>query len=268
MMFEEVDRQHFGCIGINLRLGDDSQLCARGMMCPKCEQRRAGKRAWNLTRRLENDILIAEDAELELQVGVLTLTLPGQEHPIRHASLRKQYDYATQRRSVSGHAGLHSMRGLNKKLLEWGVSGGCHNMEFTWNPKKEWWNLHTHSVIVGYADDLNDAGFPLKQSGLSYRRILGEPWLMDQQQENRSSTELYRLGFGGLYTLDWAKQSEFEQAIRYCSKVAYATKPVKAPKEKRLELKRFFNGNDGATYPRLSRPIGDWGRAFVPTEPV
>jgi hypothetical protein len=39
--------------------------------------------------------------------------------------------------------------------------------------------------------------------------------------------------------------------IKYSSKVAYATKPFKAPKHKKFEIEEFM-----LTNPRLSRPFG------------
>tara|TARA_B100000683_G_C12485916_1_gene553023 strand:+ start:1729 stop:2427 length:699 start_codon:yes stop_codon:yes gene_type:complete len=232
-------------------------------MCPRCEERRATKRAWKLCNRLQNELDVAEDAGLKLKVGVLTVTLPGRHHPIRSAGLRQQYNYMTERSTLAGQVGEHSMRGLNTKLKEWGFTGGCHNLEFTWNDKQNWWNVHDHAIVVGYDEDID---IPLKQTSIDDWH--DEELLSKKTVTNGASTELYRLGFGGVYSLDWAEEHEFAQSIRYASKVAYMTKPIKAPREKRGELRRFFNGTDGGNYPRLSRPIGDWGRSFVPVNPI
>lgn len=252
-----------GCIGVDMGSGGLKALCSRGTMCPRCEERRATSRAWNLCNRLQNDIDIAEDSELELKVGILSLTLPGKQHWIRRGTLREQYSYLTERATLPNKVGHHSMRGLNTLMKNWGVSGGCHNIEFTWNSNQEWWNVHTHTIMVGFAEDMN---VPLKDCR-TYSEKPFEPGenLLDTSLEGKSSTDLYRLGFGGRYTLDWAEPHEFHQAIRYASKVAYMTKPIKAPGEKRSELRNFFNGKNG-TLPRLSRPIGDWGRSFVPND--
>jgi hypothetical protein len=260
--WDETDPRH-GCIGVNTVMGNPLQLCARGLMCPRCEERRATKRAWKLCNRLQNDLDVAEDAGLDLEVGVLTVTLPGRHHPIRMGSLRQQYDYMTERKTVAGYVGEHSMRGLNKKLAEWGFTGGCHNLEFTWNEQQQWWNVHDHAIVVGYKEDVECSLKDTKQ--LTWN---DDDLLPQETVGNGASTELYRLGFGGIYSLDWAKSDEFEQAIRYASKVAYMTKPIKAPGEKRSELRKFFNGTDGGNFPRLSRPIGDWGRSFVPSNPI
>jgi hypothetical protein len=206
---------------------------------------------------------VAEDAGLDLKVGVLTVTLPGRNHPIRNASLREQYNYMTARTTLPGQIGEHSMRGLNTQLKDWGFSGGCHNLEFTWNDKQNWWNVHDHAIVVGYADDIS---CPLLRTD---KDVWHDGELLSQKQvKGKTNRGLASLGFGERYSLDWAEKHEFEQSIRYAAKVAYMTKPVKAPREKRSELRRFFNGTDGGNYPRLSRPIGDWGRSFVPVNPV
>jgi hypothetical protein len=206
---------------------------------------------------------VAEDAELDLKVGVLTVTLPGRNHPIRNASLREQYNYMTARTTLPGQIGEHSMRGLNTQLKDWGFSGGCHNLEFTWNDKQNWWNVHDHAIVVGYADDIS---CPLLRTD---KDVWHDGELLSQKQvKGKTNRGLASLGFGERYSLDWAEKHEFEQSIRYAAKVAYMTKPVKAPREKRSELRRFFNGTDGGNYPRLSRPIGDWGRSFVPVNPI
>ena len=256
------DLRH-GCIGVQYSGLDSLSLCSRGLMCPRCEERRATKRAWKLCNRLQNELDVAEDADLKLKVGVLTVTLPGRHHPIRSAGLRQQYSYMTERSTLAGQVGEHSMRGLNTKLKEWGFTGGCHNLEFTWNDKQNWWNVHDHAIVVGYDEDID---IPLKQTSIDDWH--DEELLSSKTVTNGASTELYRLGFGGVYSLDWAEEHEFAQSIRYASKVAYMTKPIKAPREKRGELRRFFNGTDGGNYPRLSRPIGDWGRSFVPVNPI
>lgn len=260
--WNSADLRH-GCIGVDVSGMNSLSLCSRGTMCPRCEERRATKRAWNLTKRLENEIDVAEDAGLDLQVGVLTVTLPGRHHPIRNGTLREQYSYMTERTTVPGLVGEHSMRGLNTQLKDWGFLGGCHNLEFTWNDYKNWWNVHDHAIVVGYADDIS---CPLVDTGKDVWH--DDELLATKQVKGKTSRTLANLGFGQRYSLDWAEKHEWEQSIRYASKVAYMTKPVKAPREKRSELRRFFNGTDGGNYPRLSRPIGDWGRSFVPVNPI
>lgn len=247
------------CIGVNQYLRHHDNLCSRGAMCPKCESRRASQRAWSLTKRLEKDVEWAEDWNGQMQLGVLTVTLPGRKSSIRGGSLRQQYNYMTERKTLPYKVGHHSMRGLNSWLADAGVTGGCHNIEFTYNSRAEQWNTHMHSILVGTTIDQEK--FPLKstteeieeEGQLLLKKIVG----------GRFSTKLDKFGFGRRYSLDWAEPHEWESQIRYCAKVAYMTKPIKAPAGKRKELRRFFSGVDGGKSPRLSRPIGDWRKQPV-----
>ena len=71
-----------------------------------------------------------------------------------------------------------------------------------------------------------------------------------------------RLGLGPRYSLDYAEGHELEMLVQYSSKVAYATKPFKAPKIKEPEIRDFLIGLDGKM-PRLSRPFGDATKSIV-----
>jgi len=247
------------CLGSS-RYRDDTRLCSRHVMCPKCEKRRASKRSWGLNNRLKSELEMAEDEGSTLKVGVLTTTLPGKYHSsgIRHQNLRSQYDYLTKRTNVKGLGGAKSMRGLNHVLAHNGVHAGCHNVEFTYNEKAGWWNVHNHSILI--ADDESWSGF-LKETK---DRVWEKNDLLDRHEiVGGSSPGLENdHGLGKRYTLDWADSSEFEQTIRYAAKVAYMTKPIKAPKSKTMELSKFFNGF-GGSYPRLSRPFGMWMRSMA-----
>ena len=159
---------------------------------------------------------------------MLTWTLPGKSHPIRYGSLREQYDYATQRVRFTGMPGDHSMRGLNWTLEKLGARGGTHFLEFTWNTKKQWWNLHGHSLFWGWTS-LDH----LKQT-TEWRWNPEETLLEQKSVPGKRTRRLPHLGLGERYSLDYAEPHELEQAIRYSSKVAYATKPFKAPSSKRL----------------------------------
>ncbi len=87
---DPVEYAHQGCIGSS-RNRNDTSMCSRHLMCPKCETRRAAKRTWQLGRRLNQEIELMEDEGSDLRVGVLTTTLPGLKHKrgIRRASLRE-----------------------------------------------------------------------------------------------------------------------------------------------------------------------------------
>ncbi len=197
----------------------------------------------------------------DMTVGVLTVTLPGQKHEsgIRYKSLKEQYDYAVSRTTLPGLPGWHSMRGMNRLLCGkpdhkgygknsqgygLGADGGTHFMEFTYNNKKSWWNVHMHSLFY--------AAEPLDRLKSTSRHIVdGDNLLMKKENKGRSSAGLARLGYGPRYTLDYADTHELDQIIQYSSKVAYVTKPFKAPKHKFGEIEDFMYTN-----PRLSRPFG------------
>jgi hypothetical protein len=254
--YEEVYLK--GCIGIQTKIG--TSLCARGMMCPKCESRRASRRGSKLMQKLNAELEIAEESGWDKpDVGVLTLTIPGRGHPVRHAGLLEQYDYVTQRVTLPGNTGWHSMRGVNKMLDMLGVHGGCHNLEFTWNEEEQWWNTHLHSLVIGYGIKKTFDNAGLFETAKWVRSEEG--WDNDLIEDKHLTGGFYKrfeqLGLGRRYSLDWAEEHEYESIVRYSAKVAYMTKPVKATKEKRGELVRFFLSS-----PRLSRPIGDWRRTF------
>ena len=252
---DPIEYAREGCLGSS-RDRNDTSMCSRHVMCSKCEQRRANTRAWGLTKKLTAEMDLMEDEGSDLLVGVLTTTLPGLKHRsgIRRASLRDQYSYVTDRTNFSGRTGAHSMRGLNTALRDMGVHAGCHNLEFTWNDKGNWWNVHNHSILLADKDSWSNEIVETKD------RIWESSELLDRFEVTGSNHRQFEdYGLGRRYSLDWAEPHEFAQTIKYAAKVAYMTKPIKAPKQKRLELSKFFNGFSG-TYPRLSRPFGMWMR--------
>ncbi len=263
----KVEATPDGCTNARAFLNDRS-LCARWRLCPGCERVRAKRNQYKIAKRLEYDLEWAKEADLELTVGVLTTTLPGNEKSIRHASLGEQYSYLTERRTMSGYTGWHSMRGLNTKLKEWGVSGGSHFLEFT--HKGSTWNTHMHSVLVGFKDDWQ---VPLKETTkqLEWNDDLTMK-LQTEKLENKGRMNkriLEPLGLGRLYTLDIASDDELASIARYSAKVEYVTKPVKVPEGKLPEVSGFLAGGydhgkersgHGRHLPRLARPFGDWMR--------
>lgn len=229
-------------------------LCPRWHMCPSCEAKKAGRRAARISRRLEEEY---EFADGDLSIGVLTWTLPGKSHPIRRAPLEEQYRYATERVRFRNQPGDHSMRGLNRLMSRLGARGGTHFVEFTWNSSMNWWNLHGHTLFWGWdkLDHLN---------GTSYYDFEEEPEILLGTKKNsgKRTRLLERIGFGQRYTLDYAETHELELMIRYSAKVAYATKPFKAPLAKNSEIREFL---ESEPQPRLARP---WGEATRPIENV
>ena len=95
------------CLGVHKGDPRDAwrTLCHTSRMCPSCEARKAARRANGIRKRLHVWDFLTEG---DFTVGVLTTTLPGASHWVRHASLKDQYDYITERRQNT-----HSMRGLN-----------------------------------------------------------------------------------------------------------------------------------------------------------
>ena len=123
-------------------------------------------------------------------------------------------------------------------------------MEFTYNQSKEWWNVHSHTLFWG------DERIGLLKDSTRWEFPEDGPLLGEKKIGGRQSIGLQRLGFGKRYSLDYAEDFELEELIRYSSKVAYATKPFKAPKSKTGEIRDFLLGLDGRE-PRLARPFGD-----------
>lgn len=241
-------------------------LCQKWAMCPRCEATRASRRASKLSRRIETEYELAEG---DLSVGVLTWTLPGRNHPIRRGTLREQYDYATARVRFKGEPGDHSMRGLNRTLASWGARGGTHFLEFTWNSTKGWWNLHGHTLFWAWTalDHLPDTSTTVVNGRVVKHRVFenDDDLLGSQVVHGKRTRRLPRLGFGERYSLDYAEEHELEASIRYSSKVAYTTKPFKAPKAKALEIGEFLQGDirNGITEPRLARPFGEATKPMV-----
>ena len=237
------------CKGVNRGKPDHSwrAQCARSAMCPACEHKKAGRRAWQIGERLRR---FDEETNGEMAVGVLTLTGPGRASGFRYADLRTQYEYMTARVTLPGFVGHHSMRGVNKLLTDHGAVGGTHFIEFTYNNSKDWWNVHTHSLFWG------DERLSILKDCSSWSFPEDGPLLGERKVRGRQSIGLQRLGFGKRYSLDYAEDHELEQIVRYSSKVAYATKPFKAPKKKCGEIRDFLLGLDGKE-PRLARPFGE-----------
>lgn len=259
------DNDRKGCYREARWLGDKT-LCGRHLMCPVCNEIAASRKAAQYHRILNDDFKMSEEYGWPLRVDVITTTLPGKQSWIRHEGLQEQYNYMTARTNVRGIGGDHSMRGLNYKLNKWGYYGGCHFIEFTWNKHRKWWNVHNHTIAVGFETDVT---LPIKEtsqkdwSGLRYEKI---PYVT----HGGFTSEFKENGLGRRYSLDTAEHHEVADCIGYVAKLAYVTKPVKAPKEKRSELRRFFSIGQYKTEkaPRLTRPFGDWCRSRVWTEPI
>ena len=242
------------CKGVNRGKPGTSHWakCARSAMCPKCEYDKAKFRAWQINKRI---LKFDEETNGEMAVGVLTLTGPGMGSTFRTADLRTQYDHMTARVRIPGFPSDHSMRGVNKLLTDHGASGGTHFLEFTYNndPNSkayQCWNTHTHSVFWG------DERLSILKDCSTWRFPDEDSWFGEKGTRSRQAIGLERLGFGRRYTLDYATDEELESIAHYSNKVAYATKPFKAPLAKSAEIQEFLAGVGGPE-PRLARPFGD-----------
>lgn len=156
------------------------------------------------------------------------------------------------------------MRGLNKLLVAQydqetgrmtgglGAMGGIHFLEFT--HKGKWWNLHSHTLFWGRAqlDRIQQTGYIDFEDN-----VFGE-----KRNPGRTCIAFKKLGFGPRYTLDYADDQEMDILIRYSSKIAYLTKPFKAPARFKDEIQDFMSGVDGGKQPRLARPFGDATRSI------
>jgi hypothetical protein len=244
----------------------DRNLCARWRLCPACEDVRARRMQAKIARRLQYDIDWADDVGWTPKVAILTTTLPGKESEVRSSSLEEQVNYLTERVTLPGYTGWHSMRGLNTRMKEWGVAGGSHHIEFT--NTSGTWNCHLHSVMFGFEDDWN---VPLKSStklsewndDLSMKLV---PEKLDVATRSNKRV-LSPMGLGRIYTLDVATIDELKQIVRYSAKVQYVTKAVDVKKMNptlKAEVSDFLNGKPtrkgGRSFPRLARTFGSWAK--------
>lgn len=244
----------------------DRNLCARWKLCAACEDVRARRMQAKVAKRLQYELDWAEDVGWEPKVAILTTTLPGKESEIRSGSLADQVAYLTERVTLPGHTGWHSMRGLNTMMKEWGVAGGSHHIEFT--NKRGNWNVHLHSVMFGFEDDWN---VPLASSTKMSEwnddlTMKLEPEKLEVATKSNKRV-LSPMGLGRIYTLDVATIAEMKQIVRYSAKVQYVTKALDVKKmnpELKSEVSNFLNGKWTKklkrSTPRLARSFGSWAK--------
>lgn len=244
----------------------DRNLCARWRLCPACENVRAKRMQAKVAKRLQHELDWAEDVGWEPKVAILTTTLPGKESWVRTADLETQVNYLSQRVTLPGYTGWHSMRGLNTKMKEWGVAGGSHHIEFT--NSSGTWNCHMHSVMFGFEDDWN---VPLKDSTKlnEWNDDLTMKLVPEKLEVKTKSNKrvLEPLGLGRIYTLDVATPDELAAVVRYSAKVQYVTKQIDVKKMNhtlRAEVSDYLAGkklkNGRSSYPRLARNFGSWSK--------
>lgn len=244
----------------------DRNLCSRWHLCSACENVRARRMQYKIAKRLQYEIDWAEEAGWQINVAILTTTLPGKDSLVRWAPLENQVDYLTKRVTLPGYTGWHSMRGLNTKMKEWGVAGGSHHIEFTYS--KNSWNCHMHSIMFGFEEDWK---VPLENcSKYSEWNDDGTMKLVPEKLDvvTRSNKRILEpMGLGRIYTLDVATEDELSSIVRYSAKVQYVTKAIDVKKmnpDLRAEVSDYLAGkrlkNGRQSTPRLTRVFGSWSK--------
>ena len=234
-------------------------LCPRHDLCLNCNNRMARRKSGELTK-------ICSWLHEEIGVkdwGILTVTLPGNDHWIRKASLQEQYRYMT--KTVNSSKGKEPMRGLQRYLKSQSVEGGMVFLEATWNSKNEHWHLHAHMLLVSRqwiglnstietkctscwaTPDQCKCWVPGENPMPMTSEVVGGGW----------SRPLGRLGFGQRQSYDDREPGAGVGGfVKYCTQLAYLSKPIqfeeKIPAEKHDELSNFFRNQR----PRLIRRWG------------
>ena len=231
------------------------QICGREQGCPQCNVRRVRGRIASLLRTI--DIL---ESEVAWNYGLLTVTLPGKRHEsqIRFASLSEQYDYFTRtvKFRVDKERYSTSMRGLTKRLEDFGVDGNICGLEITnGGGVGDNWNVHAHLLLIsGTEITIPESKKEIDRESDTWEYIeLGErnPW---------SIRNLASLGFGAQY--QYTHIGSIEDALREVGKITYGVKVERKDGEANTDLVRemehFFSSN-----PRLLRKTGV---AIIPWE--
>ena len=234
-------------------------MCPRHDLCLYCNNRMSRKKSGELTK-----ICSWLDEEIGVKDwGILTVTLPGNDHWIRKASLAEQYRYMTEK--TTSASGVEPMRGLQRYLKSQNVEGGFVFLEATWNSKREHWHLHAHMLLVSrHWIGLTSTVGP-KCASCSAKLDDCKCWvpgqnLMPDIREDVAggwSRPLGRLGFGQRTSYDDREPGAGVGGfVKYCTQLAYLAKPIqfeeKIPEEKHDELSSFFRN----TRPRLVRRWG------------
>lgn len=228
--------------------GSRHGLCARHDLCLACNNVSARRKSGALTK-------ICAWLHEEIGVkdwGILTVTLPGNDHWIRNASLVQQYRYITEKTTSS--KGVEPMRGLMRYLRSQNVEGGLTFLEATWNSKSEQWHLHAHMLLVsrhwiGLSSTIETKCFscwaeldscecwrPGEPDMPEHGDVVGGGW----------SRALGNLGFGQRNSYDDREPGAGVGGfVKYCTQLAYLAKPIqfeeKIPAEKHAELASFFH---------------------------
>ena len=230
-------------------------ICGREQGCPQCNARRIRRRIAGLFRTI--DIL---ESEITWNYGLFTVTLPGKRHEsqIRFASLSKQYDYFTRavKYRVDKKRYSATMRGLTKRLEDFGVDGSICGLEFTnGGGVGDNWNVHAHFLLIAAGKiTIPESKKEIDRNSDTWEYIeLGErnPW---------SIRNLASLGFGAQY--QYTHIGDINEALKEVGKITYGVKVDRVDGETNVnlvrEMEQFFNKN-----PRLLRKTGV---AIIPWE--
>lgn len=242
-------------------------MCPRHDLCLFCNNRMSRRKSGELTK-------ICSWLQEEVGVydwGILTVTLPGNDHWVRDANLGKQYRYMTEKTTSS--KGVEPMRGLQRYLRQQGVEGGFTFLEATFNSEREQWHLHAHMLLVsrstiGIRSTIETRCAACHQelddclcSSWAPRVIQGEGTV--------GGTDIYEAVGGGwnraLGKLGYGIRTSYDDRepgagvggfVKYCTQLAYLAKPIqfeeKIPAEKHDELSNFFRNHR----PRMIRRWG------------
>ena len=224
------------------------EICGREQGCPQCNVARVRRRIASLFRTI--DIL---ESETPWNYGLLTVTLPGKRHEsqIRFSSLSEQYDYFTRavKYRVDKKRYSATMRGLTKRLEDFGVDGSICGLEFTnGGGVGDNWNVHAHLLLISAAK----ITIPESKKEI-------DPWsdtweyIEEGERNPWSIRNLASLGFGAQY--QYTHIGNIDEALKEVGKITYG---VKVERQEGLtntdlvrEMEQFFNKN-----PRLLRKTG------------
>ncbi len=183
-----------------------------------------------------------------------TFTLPGRWSSIRRAPLGEQYDWLNSRVQMKGKPGMHSMRGLNTVLKDFGACGGWWFYETKYNQEELWWNMHLHGLFVATDWGSNSAGdaLPVSESIVTAPDESMDIDTWEDKLVPGHSPLLHGMGLGPRYTLDHV--DDVDEAISYCAALSYCSKQQLEGPE--TELVQFLRSRK----PNLHR---SWGDAMI-----
>ncbi|AXH73557.1 MAG: putative capsid protein [Circoviridae sp.] len=235
------------------------RLHHRSELCQYCSNEAARRKAAQLIDQLKAIEYLYGITDW----GLLTVTLPGKARTIRRASLITQYEYLSWKR-----AGRYPVRGLHDRLISKGAFGGITFFEITQNEKTKWWNMHLHVLVatMGPSSELDQepsevtwscCGKPLTQ-GEDCDCSLLEP--VHRKVQGYNDYSYMELGFGP--RVSWDPDAEEEDSIAYCTKLAYATKPIQYQNETEDgKVKIHDLPQLGRFFWKSRRMVRAWGKA-------